>query len=125
EKDNLEKLIRHLVQYKTIKVYHGKYKTVVTQDSVVTDISAGTDTSDVENTNEDYIFEPSIEDILMFFETQVFTSLFDQVLRESQLARYASRILAMDSASANISNRIKEARIERLMAIHKEINKKQ
>ena len=37
------------------------------------------------------------------FETQIFASLFDQSIRESQLAKFASRILAMDRAEQNIS----------------------
>jgi F0F1-type ATP synthase gamma subunit len=72
-----------------------------------------------------YIIEPSIEDVLIFFETQMFISILDQSIRESQLAKFASRILAMDSASQNIDKRILELKRRKLNVLHKSLNEKQ
>ena len=72
-----------------------------------------------------YIFEPSVEKILMFFETQIFASLFDQAVRENQLAKFASRILSMDRASDNIRNRLKELNLQSMRISHYLVNKKQ
>jgi F0F1-type ATP synthase gamma subunit len=71
------------------------------------------------------MFEPSVEKILMFFETQIFASLFDQAVHESQLAKFASRILAMDRAAQNIEVKLKRLELEKLKTVHSVSGKKQ
>jgi F-type H+-transporting ATPase subunit gamma len=122
----LSEAIKHLVAYEEIRVYYGKYQSVVTQVPTTFSISAGTPISGkMQKATVDYIFEPSVEKILMFFETQIFTSLFDQSIRESQLAKFASRILAMDRASTNSSHRLKKLNLKRLKVMHNSANKNQ
>jgi F0F1-type ATP synthase gamma subunit len=71
------------------------------------------------------LFEPDIEHILMFFEKQIFTSVFEQTIRESQLAKFASRVMVMDRANENIKERLKQmAKINQRIA-HREMNRKQ
>jgi ATP synthase F1 gamma subunit len=124
--NKLAAAIAHLVQYEEIRVYYGKYSSVVTQKPTAFSISAGTSVSrKMEKPKVDYIFEPSIEKILVFFETQIFTSLFDQAIRESQLAKYASRILAMDRASENIKDRLTKLKIVQFRVDHQMRNSKQ
>lgn len=126
DRAKLSEAIKHLVQYEEIHVYYGQYISVVTQTPTTFKISAGTPVSGkVLQPKDKYIFEPNIEKILMFFETQIFASLFDQAIRESQLAKLASRILAMDKAAENIRKRLRSLRVERLKFIHKNENKKQ
>ena len=120
DRKKIAEVVRHLVQYEKIIVYYGKYNTVITQTPSRFSISAGTEiTQDVRKTQRIYIFEPSVEKILMFFETEIFASLFDQSIRESQLAKFASRILAMDKADQNIEGKLKDLRLERLKLTHK------
>ena len=124
----LSEAIKHLVQYEEIRVYYGKYQSVVTQKPTTFSISAGTPVSgkiDQQRPSVYYIFEPSVEKILMFFETQIFASLFDQSIRESQLAKFASRILAMDRATENIHQRLNNLGLERMKLSHGLENKKQ
>ena len=61
----------------------------------------------------------------MFFETEIFASLFDQVVREGQLAKFASRVMAMNKADGNIIEKLKQLRIEKLKISHKVTNRKQ
>ena len=122
----LSEVIKHLVQYEEIRVYYGKYQSVVTQKPTTFNISAGTPVSGKLVQQEvKYLFEPSVEKILTFFETQIFASLFDQSIRESQLAKFASRILAMDRASQNVLERLKILGRESLKISHRVANKKQ
>jgi len=122
----LSEIISHLVQYDEIHVYYGKYQSVVTQTPTSFSISAGTRVGEgVEKPTVTYIFEPTMEKILMFFETEIFASLFDQIIRESQLAKFASRILAMDMAGENIRNSLKRVSLDKLRLIHKIANTKQ
>lgn len=126
DKKRLSEAIKHLVQYEEIRVYHGKYVSVVTQKPDVFSISAGTEVSEeIGKPKVNFIFEPSVEKILIFFETEIFASLFDQSIRESQLAKYASRIMAMDEAAENIKNEIGKLNIERLKIEHRVKNSKQ
>lgn len=126
DRDKLSEAIKHLVQYEEIYVYYGQYISVVTQIPTTFKISAGTPVSGkFSQPKTKYIFEPNIEKILMFFETQIFASLFNQAIRESQLAKLASRIMAMDKAAENIRKRLKSLRVEKLKFVHKNENKKQ
>ena len=54
-----------------------------------------------------YLFEPDLEKIVAFFETQIFSNLFKQTVHESHLARLASRITAMEQALERIENQEK------------------
>lgn len=122
----LAEVIKHLVQYEKIRVYYGQYQSVVTQKPNTFSISAGTPIREnVEEPKFSYIFEPTVEKILMFFETQIFASLFDQSIRESQLAKLASRILAMDRAAENIKKRLGNLKVDRMKVNHRNMNRKQ
>jgi len=125
----LTEIIRHIVQYEKIEVYYGKFMSVVTQSPSVYTINAITTNTiqgaQAEEKKEKYIFEPTLEEVLRFFETEIFTSLFDQTIRESQLAKFASRIGAMSQATENISENIKNAENKRLKVIHSIANRKQ
>lgn len=126
EDERLKKIIRHLVQYEALKIYYGKYISVVSQEPAVFSLSAGAQIDEnAPDAKVEYIFEPSMEEILKFFETQIFTSVFDQAIRESQLAKLASRIVAMDKASDNIKDAIEDLEFDRMRAYHREKNRKQ
>lgn len=126
DSEKLSDTIKHLVQYEEIKVYYGKYFSVVTQKPATFGISAGKSVEkETQATEIAYIFEPSVEKILMFFETQIFASLFDQAVRESQLAKFASRILSMDRASDNIGKKLDELNLQNLKISHGIANRKQ
>ncbi len=126
DRAKLSEAIKHLVQYEVIRVYYGKYLTVVTQKPTVVEISAGTPIlGRVEQPKTKFIFEPDVEKILMFFETQIFASLFDQAIKESQLAKFASRILAMDKAADNVRKALENLKVKKLKLTHIIENKKQ
>jgi ATP synthase F1 gamma subunit len=122
----LQDLVRHLVQYEEIRIYYGKFQNFLTQNPVVFKLSA----NPYDNLTQDqkakrYFFEPNIETILIFFEKQIFTSMFEQTVRESQLAKFASRIMVMDRASENIKGRLKSVKTQQLKMTHRIANRKQ
>jgi len=126
--DDLAQIIRHIVQYEQIHVFHGKFYSVIKQEAeeltISAEISLKEDAAKLE-LKQTYLFEPSLEDILMFFETEIFGSMFEQIVRESQLAKYASRVLAMDRADVNIKDRLGKLNMLGLRAGHSKVNKKQ
>lgn len=126
DQSELAQLVRHLVQYEEIRIYYGKFQSFLTQDPVVFTLSSDPYNEMVPQTNpHKYIFEPSLEKILIFFEKQIFSSVFEQIVRESQLAKFASRIIVMDRAGENIKDLLKLIENRRLTSAHRMSNKRQ
>lgn len=104
--DNLKALAYFLEKYQKVTVFYGKFINVLTQDATNSDItgeegSLESGTQTVEKIH--YFFEPSLQNILQFFETQVFSLLLKQTLHEAELSRIASRLQAMENALVNIN----------------------
>ncbi len=62
---------------------------------------------------------------MKFFETQMFNSLFEQTVYESQLAKYASRLIAMNRAEDNVKSQLTKLNFAKLRTMHETRNKKQ
>jgi len=104
--DHIKQLMQKFLQYQKVHVYYGKFDNVIRQNPIATSIS-GDDVFETEVVTETaredrFIFEPSLEKILHFFETQIMANLFSQTLLENQLARHASRVNAMEEALIHI-----------------------
>lgn len=126
DREKMSELIRHLVEYEEIYVFYGKFKSILSQTADEVSISAQTPIGDKQNIKvTKYLFEPSLEEILMFFETEMFSSIFEQILHESQLAKFASRMLAMDQAGEKIRRTLIEEKTKNLRLTHSLANKKQ
>ncbi len=133
DREELANLIRHLVQYEEIHVYYGKFSSIIYQSPSTFNISAQTELVSAEETKESkdkdkltkYFFEPTLEEILIFFEREMFTSVFEQAIHESQLAKFASRMIAMDQASERVRQTLKIVEIDHLKVTHNLANKKQ
>lgn len=118
--DDLKPVIVNLLNYEKINVFYGKFENIITQNAAVTNVT-GDSSFSIDNTHDSardnftqevpgyadrkFLFEPSLDVILNFFQTQIFGSLFKQTVYEAQLARFASRITAMEEALKNIDTR--------------------
>lgn len=125
--DQISKIIRHIVRYDEIHLYFGRFVNVLVQN---VELGVLNSTVDLEKkpsgeTPRKFLFEPDLPKLLAFFEVEMFGNLFEQSVRESQLAKFASRILAMDKASENIKQERKRLNLERLATQHRDSNKKQ
>ncbi len=109
--EDLKLLVSELIPYDKIDVSYGKFESIVVQNPVVSNISGDEpfqqESPEVKNAEptHHFLFEPTLEEILKFFETQVFSTLFKQSVHESNLSRYGSRIKAMEEALGNIEKR--------------------
>ena len=126
---HIKKLMQKFLQYEKVYVYYGKFGNLVTQAPIFTSIT-GEDIFETENLTptprEDrFIFEPTLEKIFHFFETQIMTNLFSQTLLENQLARDVSRVNAMEEALLNIQEESKKLNRINLRLKHALANKKQ
>jgi ATP synthase F1 gamma subunit len=129
EIDHIKKLMQKFLQYEEVNVFYGKFGNVVNQTPIETSIS-GDDIFETEMpmqvAREDrFIFEPTLEKILHFFETQIMANLFSQTLLENQLARHASRVSAMEEALVNIEDESKKLHQQQVQMKHLAQNKKQ
>lgn len=127
--DHIKDLMKEFVKYDKVWVYYGKFGNVVKQNPIATSIS-GEDIFETENIIETpredrFIFEPTLEKIYHFFETQIMANLFAQTMLENQLARHASRVNAMEEALGHIEEEGKRLNQERVRLKHLMQNKKQ
>ena len=72
-----------------------------------------------------YLFEPDLIELLAFFEGEMFTSTFEQTIRESQLAKFSSRMISMDKAGEKVKSELKKVELTHLKLVHYLSNKKQ
>ncbi len=110
--DYIRNLVGKFLQYEKVLVYYGKFGNVVKQIPFSTSIT-GDDIFETEvvtpTPREDrFIFEPILEKIFHFFETQIMANLFGQTLLENQLARHSSRVNAMEEALIHIEEESKK-----------------
>ena len=129
DSDLLRKIILHLIEYEEIIVFYGKFQTVVNQIPIRSNIAGdevlANKQEEASKTIIKYIFEPSLENILKFFESEIFASIFEQTVYESQLAKFASRMITLDKANENIKETLKKAYFTEQKIKHRTLNAKQ
>ncbi|MCH7756546.1 F0F1 ATP synthase subunit gamma [Patescibacteria group bacterium] len=94
-------------------VCYPKFINLFVQKAVIVDI---THTPEVESETKDkqvyHIFEPELESIAHFFETQVRKVLFVRIMLEAELSRIAARIAKMHSTEERSVEAIRQKRQE-------------
>lgn len=125
---NLKSIISHLAQYEEIRFYYPQFQNAISQAPKILRVTAGeaiADETGKKTEKQSYLFEPSLEAILAFFESQIFSSLIEQTIKESQLAKFASRVLSMDRAGEKIREELGRTQMMKLKLRHSLVNKKQ
>jgi F0F1-type ATP synthase gamma subunit len=123
---SLKQITQDLVGYENVIIFYARFESIASQTITTLDVSgAGKSANDETLTATHYLFEPSLEKILSFFETEIFAGIIAQTVTESELARYASRITTLDIARENISVKLKAINLEKRFASHRMMNKKQ
>jgi len=127
----MKKITEDLAGYSSVVIFYAKFETMANQTATMLDVS-GQDTINPNTSKPQlptpathYLFEPSLEKIILFFETEIFAGIIQQTVTESELARYASRITTLDAARENIDQQLKKTSLEKRFAIHRMMNKKQ
>jgi F0F1-type ATP synthase gamma subunit len=130
--DSVNMMMRYLLQFERILIFHGQFKSLVYQDSITTGVSGHElvvkqqqEGKIAEGESVSYLFEPSLKDVLQTFEGEILSSIFAQAMHESQLAKFASRLFNLDRSMENIENRMKDLSVERRRADHQINSRKQ
>ncbi len=126
---HIKMLMTKFLQYEKVNVFYGKFGNVIKQSPMESSIT-GEDIFETETLtqvprDDRFIFEPSLQKIFHFFETQIMANLFSQTLLENQLARHASRVNAMEEALGHIEEETKKLNAQKVRAKHLMDNKKQ
>ncbi len=127
DKEKLVEIIDYLVEYQEVVIFYGQFQNLVLQTPRMEDIS-GTGADLPEESKGKvlkYLFEPQLDKILEFFEKEIFSTIFEQTVRESQLSKFASRMVNLDTASENIKARLSLIELEGRKTDHRQNNKKQ
>ena len=123
---NLDEILKFIINYQKTIVFYGQFQNFLKQNATFSDISGNALTEKIANKETvKFFFEPSLEKILEFFEKQIFASIFEQTIRESQLAKIASRLTSLDTASENIDKQLMTMTYQKNRIAHGSQNKKQ
>ncbi len=125
DNESLKKIIEHIIQYKKVFIVYGRFETIMSQKPIVTGISGDPLAQEQTENKVKYFFEPDLDKIMKFFEAQIFASLFEQTVFESQLAKFASRMTSLELRVENIKDILKKVALEKEKVRHRIINKKQ
>jgi len=122
--ENLKDISNFLAPYEKVVVFYALFKNVLTQE-VKASIVSGTELPTEKNNEKAasiYFFEPSLEEVALFFEKEIFASLLEQVFQESRLAKLASRMILLDHALANAENEMRRTILQKNQVWHRKIN---
>lgn len=109
-------LARELFKYQKVEVFNGRFKSLVNQEAVKTNVTANEvllkeAEKEVER-SVNYWFEPKLEKILHFFEKEIFGILLRQTIHESRLAALGDRITTLETATDKIEKRQNELELK-------------
>lgn len=125
--ETIKPILFHLVQYETVNVFYGRFENLMYQNAQLSNVTGDIPFKPSEETKEieRFLFEPTLEKILQFFEEHMFSSLLRQTMFESQLARFASRIQAMEQALSPVQTEQNKRRFEKNLYLKRLSDKKQ
>ncbi len=122
------KLLEFLLSYERVLIYHGLFKSLITQEAVVTGLD---EPQTEEETVEDihvkvkWLVDPNLNKVLTFFENEMLSNVFLYTFDESQMAKLASRIFALEDATENIKKSIHKSLLLSERFSHMQENKEQ
>lgn len=106
----LKSLADSVRNYKRVLIYYSKLESMLSQKPAVSDITATADSIKLPVKELSYIFEPEINVVLGFFDTQINILLLEQTLLESELSRVANRLVSMSEAEKRATIFLSEQR---------------
>lgn len=118
--EDFKKIAQHLKEFEKVVVFHGVFRSFLSQLPVSSHISGEILSGDGKNTERTrYVFEPSLESVALFFETEIFASLLEQSFHESRLAKLSSRTMLLDRSGQTIDGFISKIFLQRQKILHR------
>jgi ATP synthase F1 gamma subunit len=124
DEDNIKKILDYVINYTSVIVYHGVFKSILIQEPNKTMVTG--ELMKIEKSLDSYdtrfLFEPSVEKVAEHFEKQIASLIFEQTIFESSLSKFASRMVSLDKSADNVGSKIKHLSFNLSKAKHKDIN---
>jgi len=123
--ESLKQITASLAEYEKVVAFYAVFKNLMTQDvkaSIISGAELPEENLD-QKPSQPYFFEPSLEEVTVFFEKEIFASLLEQVFQESRLAKLASRMVLLDRAIINIETELKRTVLEKQRVHHRILNR--
>jgi ATP synthase F1 gamma subunit len=125
DEESLKKITEYILQYEKIIVFYEQFSSVVKQSPYAINISGDLLPWQQNAPQINYFFEPSLEKILAFFEKAIFGSVFKQTILESELAKFAARMVSLNQSADRTQQKLSEVNLAKIRARHQNNNKKQ
>ena len=110
--EELKALVAEITAFDRVLVYHSRFQSVLKQTPFIKDIKEAQFEVSIPKKPVDYIFEPEIDKMLAFFDTQISTILLEQTFLESELARTAARLISMSNAEDNANDFLSDQNVQ-------------
>lgn len=140
----IKAILEYVLAYDRVIVTYAKFQSLLSLKAETVDITGADDSIDMDAKeklqrqlekdlkgdeekdleSDRILFEPSITKVAAFFETEILKALLRQKIYEMQLARFASRMVAMDLAENNAFQRLLELKSDERKLKRKIMNKK-
>lgn len=123
---NLKEITAFLEQYERAVAFYAVFKNLLTQQvraSIVSGAELPGEKTEEEAPSLPYFFEPSLEQVTLFFENEIFASLLEQIFQESRLAKLAARMVLLDRAIINIETGLRRTTLEKQRVHHRTANR--
>lgn len=112
----LRPLVNHILQYHNITIVYGKFTNLVTQTPTSAHITSAPQALGKALPNERrelfFLFEPSLEEVVTFFEQQISAIVVRQTADEALLAQLGSQITSLEGASQRLTVHLKQLTFE-------------
>lgn len=125
EKKKIKGIIEFIKDYGEIIIFHGRFQTILSQKVAQSDISGGTVREKESDEIKNYLFEPSPETVLDFFENELISAFLNQTVLEHRLSKYATRMIAMYQANQSAKERKRGLETEQKKLTRQLLNKEQ
>ena len=131
EENALKNLSQTVIGYQKVILFFGQFKNIAVQTATIKTLpgellpQTPISSDDLKKIHFHYLYEPTLTDVSDLFINEIFDSLLEQIIRESQLAKFASRLMHLDSTIEKIGKTINSLSKEKRRAHKNSINKKQ
>lgn len=106
--EELKSISGLISRYQRVLVFHTFARTMLSQIPTVKDITESAYLDESQPNNLEYIFEPEIAKVALFFDTQINILLLEQTFFEAELARIAARLIVMSQGERSADKYLKE-----------------
>jgi len=127
----LVNLWKTLSEYQEINVYYLRYDSLAQQSVDMVHISGdilpkeGESYEYSEKTKLKYLYEPSVIEVATVFAKEVLAFLAEQTMKESNLAKYAARLMYLDSCLEKNSQNLTDTLKQKMILTKRLSNKRQ